>query len=153
MLATEILRRIAAAIPLDEAQLAELIRNAGLADVLPAPAALVTDPSEPGHQPCDGPTLVALLDGLVMLRRGPREGGAPASVELSNNVVLKKLRIALNLHDKDMLAIYERAGVHMSRNQLGALFRAPGNKHFQACSDAQLICFLTGLQRHRNDHA
>jgi len=143
----EILHRIANALSLDEDALALVVKEAGLADRFPAPAGLMLDPDAEAHIPCDDPTMVALLDGLIVTRRGPSPGAPPAPARLNNNLVLKKLRIAMNLHDKQMLAIFESAGMHLGRNQLGALFRAPGNKHLQACSDGTLICFLTGLKR------
>jgi uncharacterized protein YehS (DUF1456 family) len=146
----DLLCRLVTALPLGDDDLAALVQQAGLGEGLPAPGALLVPPEEPGHLACDDATLVALLDALIVLRRGPRDGPAPVGQDLSANLVLKKLRIALNLHDKQMLAIFELAGVHLSRNQLGAMFRAPSNKHFQECSEGQLVCFLSGLARSRN---
>ena len=93
---------------------------------------------------------MALLDALIVLRRGASKGAPPPAAKANNNLVLKKLRIALDLRDQDMLALFEVAGVHLRRSQLGALFRAEGNKHFTACTDGQLLCFLTALGRRQS---
>ena len=147
----DLLRRLATALHLSDEDLTIMVRQAGIEASLPSPGALLLDPEEDGHQACDDATMVALLDALIVLRRGPRDGPPPESQALSTNLVLKKLRIALNLHDKQMLTIFEQAGMHMSRNQLGAMFRSPNNKHFQTCSEGQLVCFLTGLGRAQED--
>ncbi len=93
-------------------------------------------------------TLPYLLEGLILKERGPRADGAVPVVSdilLSNNQVLKKLRVALNLQEQDMLLIFEEGGVTLSASEFGALFRKEGNKHFRACSDELLEHFITGL--------
>ncbi len=146
----EILQRIHAALALDDDALDGLVQLAGLSERAPSPAGLLLPPDHEDHLPCDDAMVVALLDALIVQRRGPGRGQAPPPQQLNNNLVLKKLRIALGYEDADMLAIFARAGMQLSRNQLGALFRAPTNKHFKACSDGQLLCFLTGLKRARD---
>jgi uncharacterized protein YehS (DUF1456 family) len=64
---------------------------------------------------------------------------------LTNNTKLKKLRIALNLHEEAMLAILEAGGHPMSRGELTALFRKPQHKHYRECGDQVLRKFLKGL--------
>lgn len=88
------------------------------------------------------------LEGLILSERGPRADGAEVVVidaPLSNNQVLKKLRIALNLQEQDMLLIFEEGGATLSASEFGALFRKEGNKHFRPCSDALLQQFIAGL--------
>jgi uncharacterized protein YehS (DUF1456 family) len=143
----ELLRRVCGALAIDEEGLLSLVALAGLTTQVPSPAGLLLDAEQGGHLPCDDPTLLALLDAIIEQRRGPSEGRRRPQVPMSNNLVLKKLRIAMGYQDADMLQVFAQAGVHMGRNQLGSLFRAPGNSHFQDCSDGTLLCFLTGLQR------
>jgi uncharacterized protein YehS (DUF1456 family) len=88
------------------------------------------------------------LEGLILRERGPRPGGGPVVVDdtsLSNNQVLKKLRIALNLQEVDVQLIFEEGDVSLSASELGALFRKEGNKHFRPCSDVLLQSFVAGL--------
>jgi uncharacterized protein YehS (DUF1456 family) len=93
-------------------------------------------------------SLSHFLEGLILSERGPRADGAELVVAdgaLTNNQVLKKLRIALNLQEQDMLLIFEEADVTLSASEFGALFRKEGNKHFRPCSDQLLQHFIAGL--------
>ena len=93
-------------------------------------------------------TLPYFLEGLILNERGPKADGAAPVVNdqaLSNNQILKKLRIALNLQEQDMLLIFEEGDVTLSASEFGALFRKEGNKHFRPCSDELLQHFITGL--------
>ena len=64
---------------------------------------------------------------------------------------MKKLRIALDLKEEDMLALMGLAGVKISKSELNALFRNKGHKHFKECGDQFLRNFLQGLTiRNRN---
>ncbi len=93
-------------------------------------------------------TVRLFLEGLILSERGPRADGAVVVIEdtaLTNNQILKKLRIALNLQEIDMLAIFEEGGVELSASEFGALFRKEGNKHFRPCSDELLQSFVAGL--------
>lgn len=101
------------------------------------------------QQDCSNEYLRCVLEGLILAERGPRSDGKPPLISgqpLSNNEVLKKLRIALDLQQEDMQFIFEEGGATLSAAELGALFRKEGNKHFRACSDELLLQFLDGLQ-------
>jgi uncharacterized protein YehS (DUF1456 family) len=90
------------------------------------------------------------LDGLIIDRRGPPPSGRtapPTAAELTNNDTLKKLRIALNLHEEDMLKALLAGGHPLSRGELTALFRKPSHKHYRACGDQVLRKFLKGLTK------
>jgi len=96
---------------------------------------------------CDDDVLEAFLDGLIIHLRGPRPPGAPvpARQPLTNNEVLKKLRIAFSLKDVDMLSAMRTGGITLSKAELTALFRARGHRHHRACGDQILRKFLVGL--------
>jgi uncharacterized protein YehS (DUF1456 family) len=91
--------------------------------------------------------LAHFLDGLVFYRRGRDESLPPRPVEkrVTNNVVLKKLRVAFELKDVDMHQILESAGFPVSKPELSALFRQPDHKNFKLCGDQLLRNFLKGL--------
>lgn len=100
---------------------------------------------DPQSVDCPDVLLSAFLDGLIISRRGP--GGASGDEELNNNAVLRKLRIALELKDTDMLGILREAGLKLSKSELAALFRRPEHRNFKQCGDQLLRKFLTGLAR------
>lgn len=91
--------------------------------------------------------LACFLNGLIIERRGARGDGPPAPEQrLSNNVILRKLRIALNFKDEDMLATLKLGGLNMSKPELSAFFRKPEHKNYRACQDQVLRRFIRGLQ-------
>lgn len=86
------------------------------------------------------------LDGLVIFKRGPSP--TPPSDEevvLTNNLILKKLRIALELQEEELMIVFALVDVSLTKRQIGALFRKEGHKNFKVCSDELLIAFLNGL--------
>jgi uncharacterized protein YehS (DUF1456 family) len=102
---------------------------------------------EPGYAECSNAVLAHFLDGLVIHRRGKDESLPPRPLEkrVTNNVVLKKLRVAFELKDVDMHQILADAGFPISKPELSALFRQPGHKNFRLCGDQLLRNFLKGL--------
>jgi uncharacterized protein YehS (DUF1456 family) len=95
--------------------------------------------------------LAAFLNGLIVLNRGEKEGQKPIPErKLTNNIILRKLKIALNLKDDDMIEIFKLAGINISKPELSAFFRKPDHSKFRECQDQYLRNFLKGLQlKHR----
>jgi len=102
---------------------------------------------EPLFEACPDAVLVRFLDGLIVHFRG-RDDSQPArapETRSSNNLVLKKLRVAFQLKDVDMHAIFASTGFPLSKPELSALFRQPDHKNYRACGDQLLRNFLKGL--------
>jgi len=64
---------------------------------------------------------------------------------MTNNEILKKLRIALSLKDTDMIEILKLADFDISKSELSALFRSEDQRNFKECGDQILRRFLNGL--------
>ena len=97
-------------------------------------------------------TLDTFLNGFITLKRGePKNKAAqpsqPKSTEIRhmNNILLKKVKIALALTSEDMLAILAEAGVYPSKGELGAILRKEGHRNFKLCGDKYARNFLKGL--------
>ena len=58
---------------------------------------------------------------------------------------MKKLRIAFEFRDDDMLDVMKKAGFRFSKTEMTALFRKRGTRNFKACGDQLLRNFLTGI--------
>jgi len=96
---------------------------------------------------CSYEELGIFLDGLVTLKRGPspKKPNNDETVSLTNNLILKKLRIALELKEAQTEIIFGLADVELSKQQLASLFRKESHKNFKPCSDELLMAFLEGL--------
>ncbi len=92
-------------------------------------------------------TFAIFLNGLISDKRGRKEGPAPKPEKtLTNNIIFRKLRIALNLTDIDILEIYELVDMKVSKHELSALFRSPTQSQYRECKDQFLRNFLHGMQ-------
>ncbi|NDK38523.1 DUF1456 family protein [Pseudoxanthomonas gei] len=148
MINNDVMRSIRYMLDLGDAKVVEIIQLADPdfpLDKAEVPALLKKE-GEEGFVPCSDRVLAHFLDGLVVYYRGPAEGG-PRRVEdrISNNVILKKLRVAYQLKDTDMHEIFEAAGFPLGKPEMTALFRQAGHKHFRPCGDQILRNFLKGL--------
>lgn len=102
---------------------------------------------EPEFEEMYDKELATFLNGLIILKRGKKDGDQPvAEKRLNNNIILRKLKIALNLRDEDILEILESVDRKISKHELSAFFRKPGQAQFRPCKDQILRNFLKGLQ-------
>ncbi|MDA3956161.1 DUF1456 family protein [Oceanispirochaeta sp.] len=100
-----------------------------------------------GFLPVDEIVLGHFLDGFITQKRGPADPArkVPEVQALDNNMVIKKLRIALELREEDMIKTIGKGGFVISKSELSALFRKKGHKHYRECGDQLLRNFLKGL--------
>lgn len=103
---------------------------------------------------CKNSLLESFLNGLIVFKRGPQdvkpaqpESPALKNNENPNNVLLKKLKIALSLTSEDMLDILKEAGVIVTKGELSALLRKEGHKNYKECGDKYARNFLRGLTK------
>lgn len=102
---------------------------------------------DPDYQNCNDKQLAIFLNGLINHERGKRESLQPKpETRLTNNIILRKLKIAFNLKSEDMLDIIDYAGLALSKHELSAFFRKPDHRHYRECKDQVLRNFLQGLQ-------
>lgn len=64
---------------------------------------------------------------------------------MSNNDVLKKLRVALHLRDDQIIQILKLVDFEISRTELSAVFRKDDHPNYKPCGDQLLRNFLNGL--------
>ena len=84
---------------------------------------------DPAYQKCSDTQLAIFLNGLINDKRGKKEGLQPEPEKrLTNNIIFRKLKIALGLKAEDVLEIMKRADFSMSKHELSAFFRKPGHK-------------------------
>lgn len=145
----DVLRSVRFALDVSETTITQTIKLSGLdipkADIIN----MMKKEDESDYLYCLDNVLNAFLDGLIIHQRGPMPAGSapvPASeLRMDNNVILKKLRIAFELKEDDILTIIESTGFRASKPEINALFRKPGHKNYRACGDQLLRYFLKGL--------
>ncbi|MDM8534749.1 DUF1456 family protein [Clostridiaceae bacterium HSG29] len=98
--------------------------------------------------------LESFLNGLIVMFRGEKplkagqEKRQPTLVEDDksiNNVVLKKMKIALSLSSEDMLDMFKSVKVEISKDKLTTLFRKESHKNYKYCRDVYVIGFLNAV--------
>ncbi|MGE7602665.1 DUF1456 family protein [Peribacillus sp. NPDC097675] len=101
---------------------------------------------------CNNKMMESFLNGLIIFKRGKQEpkpgqpeSPAPTGKESVNNVLLKKLKIALTLTSEDMIDILGDAGVNITKGELGAILRKEGHRNYKQCGDRYARNFLKGL--------
>ncbi|TYA74816.1 DUF1456 family protein [Seonamhaeicola marinus] len=67
---------------------------------------------------------------------------------MTNNDVLKKLRVALQLRDDDIIKILSLVDFRVSKSELSAFFRREDHPKYMECGDQILRNFLNGLVIH-----
>ncbi len=102
---------------------------------------------DPDYQNCNDKTLAIFLNGFINDRRGKKDGPQPIpEKKINNNIILRKLKIALNLKDIDVLEIMKLADMHLGKHELSAFFRKQGHHNYRECKDQVLRNFLKALQ-------
>jgi uncharacterized protein YehS (DUF1456 family) len=64
---------------------------------------------------------------------------------MSNNDIMKKLRVAMKFTDDDIVAVLKLADFNVTKAELSAIFRAEDHPNFKPCGDQILRNFLNGL--------
>jgi uncharacterized protein YehS (DUF1456 family) len=151
MINNDVLKRLRYALNITDLKVVEILRSVGYDISKPELESMFKTEGEEGYAECPDALMGRFLDALVTSRRGSRAGeagGAPRAARgprLSNNDILKRIRIALELKDEDMTGIMRLAGVAISKSGLSALFRKPGHSNYRPCGDQFLRNFLSGL--------
>jgi uncharacterized protein YehS (DUF1456 family) len=109
---------------------------------------------------CNNFMFESFLNGFILLKRGKQEPepGKPEKQaflikdnKAVNNILLKKLKIALSLTSEDMLEILKVAGINLSNSELSSVLRREGQRNYKECGDRYARNFLKGLAiKYRN---
>ncbi|WP_144552934.1 DUF1456 family protein [Bacillus sp. X1(2014)] len=154
----DILIRLRYALELKNKEMAEVFKLGGVEVTVPEVIKILTksdDEAEYDDQiKCNNSMFDSFLNGLIIYKRGKQEPkpGQPDTQEPSikksanvNNLLLKKVKIALALTTDDLLEIFENAGITVTKGELGALLRKEGHKNYKECGDKFARNFLKGL--------
>jgi uncharacterized protein YehS (DUF1456 family) len=143
----EILFRIQKALNLSTENMIEIYKLASYEMSESHLGSLLKRRQEKDFMLCSYEELGVFLDGLVTFKRGPspKKSNDDEVVELTNNLILKKLRIALELKEAEIEIIFGLAEIELTKQQLASLFRKETHKNFKPCSAELLMAFIEGL--------
>lgn len=152
MIHNDVLRRLRYAFELSNAQMLDIFKMVDYDIPEDHLLNIMKKEDELGFILCRDSVLCLFLDGWIIARRGRQEGavrqyGLAEDKKLTNNDILRKIRIALELQDADMTAILELADFKVSKTELSALFRKPGHRNYKDCGNQFLRNFLLGITR------
>ena len=150
----DILRRIRYVFDFDDSKMIEIFGHTGVEVTRAEISDWLKKEDDPAYRACRDPQFASFLNGLIIEKRGRKDGPLPTPEErLNNNLILIKLKIALNLQADDTLEIMKLGGLRLSKHELSAFFRKYGHKHYRECKDQGLRSFLKGMQARFRDTA
>jgi uncharacterized protein YehS (DUF1456 family) len=154
----DILIRLRYALEIKNKEMAEIFKLGGVEVTVPEVIQILTKSDEDYEDndqiKCNNSMFDSFLNGFIIYKRGkqepkPGQSNAPEPVSPKsanvNNLLLKKVKIALALTTEDMLDIFDLAGIRVSKGELSALLRKEGHKNYKECGDKFARNFLKGL--------
>lgn len=148
----DILRRIRYVFDLDDSNVISIFGLAGREVTRADISDLLKKEEDENFKECNDETLAVFLNGFITEKRGAKDGPKPEPEKvLSNNQIMMKLKIALNLKAEDILEFLSLGDFKISKHELSAFFRKPSHKHYRECKDQVLRKLLGGLQKKYRD--
>ncbi len=142
----DILRRLRYTFDLNDDALMRIFQHANVVATREEICDWLKKDDDPNYKEISDTKMVAFLDGFIVSKRGPSDKKIVSEYLINNNIVLRKLKIALKLQAEDMLEMLKLADFSISKHELSAFFRRIDHKHFRLCNDQILRRFLKGLQ-------
>ena len=144
----DILRRLRYTFEFNDDKVIEIFSHGGLEVNRSEISDWLKKEDDPAFKGLYDKPLAAFLNGLIILGRGKKEGvEMRPEKKLNNNLVFRKLKIALNLKDEEIIEILSLADFKISKHELSAFFRNPNQSQYRACKDQILRNFIFGLQK------
>ena len=147
MLNNDVLRSLRYTLKINNTKIGALCEMAGYAVTHDELDAYLRSEDDPDFAECPDEVLASFLDGIIYFKRGKDESRPmpPMELPVSNNLVIKKLRVAFQLKEEDMLAIFDSVCFSFGKNELSAILRKKGHPNYRECGDQALRNFLKGL--------
>ena len=149
MITNDILRRVRYALQLNDTKMLAIFASVDNPMDENYLHSIMAKEGEENYIFCRDSLLSLFLDGLIYEKRGRKEGAVPVLLSgkaiIANNDILRKLRIALNFKEEDMLNALSSADFPVSKSELSALFRKSTHRNYKVCGDQLLRNFLNGI--------
>ncbi len=148
MQSNDVLQSIRYLLNVNDAKLVEIIELAGYLVTPAEMASYLKKEDEAGYEACPDNVMAYFLNGLIIYKRGSPEGriSQPIETPMTNNIILKKIRVAFELKDVDVMKLIEKSGhLKISKTELSAFFRKDDHRNYRECGDQYLRNVLNGL--------
>jgi uncharacterized protein YehS (DUF1456 family) len=143
----DILRRIRYTFDFNDSKMIQIFSLAGLEVSRQAISDWLKKEDDSSYKSLSDEQLASFLNGLIVEKRGKKDGPQPVPEKvLNNNIVFRKLKIALDMQSDDVLNMLATADLKISKHELSAFFRKPDHKHYRVCKDQVLRNFMKGMQ-------
>jgi uncharacterized protein YehS (DUF1456 family) len=143
----DILRRVRFIFDFSDTQMIGVFAQADLQVTREQVSSWLKQDDKPDFKELSHLELAIFLNGLINKNRGKKEGVQPEPERfLNNNMIFRKLKIALDFKDENILEVMELAGFPVSKHELSAFFRKQDHKNYRNCQSQILRNFLKGLQ-------
>ena len=150
MITNDILRKIRYSLDLKDSEMLQIFQATQQEPQEIKLYTLLKKEDEPGFVLCPQALLATFLDGLIIFYRGSlNKPPVHPPEKLSNNDILRKIRIALIYQETDMLEVFKLSGMEISKSELSSFFRRKDHKHYKECGDQFLRYFLQGLSLYK----
>lgn len=148
----DILRRLRFAFDFNDSKMIKIFESAECMVTRAQVSDWLKRDEDPAFKEMKDVELATFLNGFINEMRGKKEGAQPLPEErLNNNIIFRKLKIALSLKDEDILEILLLADFKMGKHELSAFFRNPNQPQYRPCGDQVLRNFIKGLQVRYSD--
>ncbi len=142
-----IMRRLRYAFDLEDSEMMDLFELGGQSATREEISDWLKKDDDPAFKPLYDKQLAVLLNGMIVHERGNKDKEVPKPEKsLNNNIIFRKLKIALNLKDDEIIEIFKLADITVSKHEISAFFRKPDQKQYRVCHDQYLRNFIYGLQ-------
>ena len=143
----DILRRIRFIFDLSDSKMMDIFTQADLVVTREQVSDWLKTDDKPEFKELNDQQLATFLNGFINKKRGKKDGVQPEiETRLNNNIIFRKLKIALDFKEENILDVMQLAGFPISKHELSALFRRQDHKNYRDCQTQILRNFLKGLQ-------
>lgn len=144
-----IFRKLIQSLRMDTPRIQQLLAASNIELSEKEVANLLKTDYEPGFEPLPDYVLELFLNNLIDEQRGKKVDVVVEPLnkhkKIGNNDVLKKLRVAFNLHEQDLRDLLKLVTIELTKSDLANLFRKAGHPNFKSCDDELLLDFIEGL--------
>lgn len=144
----DVLRRLRYTFNYNDKQMIALFASSGLQVSREQVSQWLKKDDDANFVNCMDSQLAYFLNGFINEKRGKKEGPNPvAEKRLSNNIILTKLKIALNLKAEELIELLETVDFRLNKPELSAFSRKTDHKHYRECKDQVLRNLLQAIDK------